>query len=258
MKEKLTIVKLGGNCMDEESLLSVFLSKFAALPGNKILVHGGGKIATSLGKQLNIPVEMIEGRRVTTKATLEVVTMVYAGLLNKNIVARLQSLNCNAFGLCGADGNLIVANKRGEIPIDYGFVGDPVSVNSNLLKLLLSSSYVAVIAPITHDSTGQLLNTNADTIASVVACSLSDVYDVHLLFAFDKKGVLNNATDDSSVIRSLQKSDFVRMKSNGQIHSGMLPKLDAGFKAINSGVAKVTLQHVSSLNSDSPVTQLLS
>ncbi len=256
MNEKLTIVKLGGNCMDDEHLLSVFLSQFTALPGNKILVHGGGKVATKLGNQLNIPVEMIEGRRVTTKATLDVVTMVYAGLLNKNIVARLQSLNCNAFGLCGADGNFIVANKRSEIPVDYGFVGDPVTVNSELLNMLLSSSYIPVIAPITHDSKGQLLNTNADTIASVVASALSNVYNVHLLFAFDKPGVLSDPQNDSSLIESLSQSELAAMKDNRTIHSGMLPKLKAGFSALESGVSKVTVQHISSLNINSVATEL--
>lgn len=256
MKEQLTIVKLGGNCMDDQSLLHSFLRNFTELPGTKILVHGGGKIASQLGKKLGIPVQMIDGRRVTDTQTLDLITMVFAGLLNKKIVAHLQSLGCNAMGLSGADGNLVQSRKRSAVPVDFGFAGDPQAVNCGLLNNMRISGLTPVIAPVTHDGMGQLLNTNADTIASVIASSLSAYYDVHLLFAFDKNGVLENPADDSSVVSSLSKSDFVELKENGKIHNGMLPKLRAGFDALEKGVLRVTLQHVTALRHDSPATQL--
>jgi len=256
MKEKLTVVKLGGNCMDDQHLLQMFLQKFAELPGRKLLVHGGGKIATELGHRLNIPLQMIDGRRVTDSDTLGVVTMVYAGLLNKKLVALLHALHCNAFGFCGADGNFIRAVKRNSIPVDYGFVGDPSDVDCDLLNALLQSALVPVISPVTHDGNGQLLNTNADTVASVIASAMSEHYEVHLLFAFDKTGVLSDPANDASVIRTLTEAQLSRLKEDGKIHSGMIPKLKAGFSALNSGASVVTIQHVSSLNTNQPVTKL--
>lgn len=241
MKPKLAVIKLGGNIIDDDNSLLLFLAQFSKLEVPKILVHGGGKIATSIGKQLGIDPEMINGRRVTNNETLKLVTMVYAGLLNKKITATLQSRNCNAFGLSGADGNLIRAKKRNPEPVDYGFVGDPVSVNTELIKQLLDASCVPVIAPITHDGEGQLLNTNADTIAESIASALSEHYSIHLVFAFEKRGVLQDVSNHDSLIPVISKSGFTTLASSGAIHSGMLPKLSAGFHALENGVAKVSI-----------------
>lgn len=247
MKNKLTIVKLGGNCMDDEAMMANFIRQFVLLPGLKLLVHGGGKLASGIGSELGIQPKMIDGRRVTDQSTLDVVTMVYAGLINKKIVARLQAVNCNAIGLCGADGNVITAARRNPLPVDYGYVGDPISVNTSLLKSLLDNGLVPVIAPITHDAGGQLLNTNADTIAAVLAAALSAHYEVHLVFAFDKKGVLSDADDDESVITRLSKLQLNEMLAAGTVHSGMLPKLKAGFQALEKNVSSVALTHLHAL-----------
>lgn len=257
MKQKLTVIKLGGNCMNDPELMHTFLQQFANLTGLKILVHGGGKMATDLGEKLKIPKEMIDGRRVTSADTLEVVTMVYAGSVNKNIVAQLQRSQCNAIGLCGTDGNLITSEKRSAHPIDYGFVGDPVAINLNLLHLLLQEGYTPVIAPITHDGRGQLLNTNADTVASAIARALVPIYEVQLIYAFDKKGVMNDPAAGSDIIARLSVSEYEQMKSEGRIHSGMLPKLKAGFDALQKNVHRVTLQHLTTIGDASVCTQLI-
>ncbi len=239
MKEQLTVVKLGGTIIDSDEDLKIFLKHFSKIQGAKILVHGGGKIATTIGNQLGIAPIMIEGRRVTTAETLELVTMVYAGLLNKKIVAQLQSCSCNAFGLCGADGNLIRAKKRSVQPIDFGFVGDPELVDAQLLNTLLSENLTPVIAPITHNGQGQLLNTNADTIAQTIASAMSQNFQVHLVFAFEKKGVLSDINNRESRIEQLSSQDIEAMKLSGTIHNGMLPKLSAGFQALEDGVDRV-------------------
>lgn len=257
MKDKLTIVKLGGNCMDDEKAMQLFLEGFAAIEGKKILVHGGGKLATRIAEQLGVQSKMIDGRRVTDEHMLDVTIMVYTGLINRKIVAALQTLQVNAIGFSGADGNLIRSGKRSAVPVDYGFVGDPTEVNTSLLEMLLGKNIVPVISPITHDGKGQLLNTNADTVASVIASALSLHLDVHLIFAFDKKGVLENVADENSVIRKLSAQQLLTLQQDGKIHSGMLPKLKAGFDALNGNVSNVTIAHLHALQSNCS-TQLVS
>ncbi len=256
-KERITVVKLGGNCMDDATLLHSFLVSFSKIEGKKVLVHGGGKFATVLGNKLGIAVQMIEGRRVTCAETLKVVTMTYAGLLNKELVTKLHTLHCNALGLSGADGNLIQSKTRDAKPFNYGFVGDPVAVNSTLLVTLIDAGYVPVIAPITHNKSGQLLNTNADTVASFIAAALTEKYDVHLLFAFDKKGVLQNPSDDSSLISRLSKAQSETLKTENRIAGGMNPKLNAGFSALENNVNRVTIQHLTTLETDALSTTLV-
>lgn len=257
MKTKLSVIKLGGNCMDDPSQLREFLEQFAEIDGPKILVHGGGKIATTLANKLGIETRMVEGRRVTDNDMVDLITMVYAGLLNKKLVAHLQLLGCRSIGLCGADGNLIRSEKRNPFPIDYGFVGDPQAVNDDLLFDLLDKGYVPVIAPVTHDAHGQLLNTNADTVASVIASSLSELFNVHLIFAFDKSGVLEDPANENSVIPKLTKDGFTKLRKSGKIHSGMLPKLFAGFSALEHNVEQVSISHVHNLEKVQPSTSLL-
>jgi acetylglutamate kinase len=243
MNETAYIVKIGGNIIDDEMKLSAFLQDFARVQGKKILIHGGGKLATRLADQLGIPQQLIDGRRVTDTETLRVVTMVYAGYINKNIVARLQSFGCNALGLCGADGNMIRAHKRNHPTIDYGYAGD---IDSSQLaignwQLLLKNNFVPVIAPITHDGNGQLLNTNADTIAQEIAKGLSHIFDVHLLYSFERSGVLLDINDDSSVIDRMNFSYYQDLKNKHVIHAGMIPKLDNAFTAVQAGVKKVII-----------------
>ena len=239
--DKLYVIKLGGNIIDDEKKLQVFLKKYAAIEGNKILVHGGGKLATRLAEQLKIPQQVVEGRRITDAETLKIVTMVYAGYINKNIVAALQSNSCNAIGLCGADGDAILAHKRKHPVIDYGFVGDVDMVNTGLIINLLKARLSPVFAPLTHDQQGQLLNTNADTIAQELAVALSGEYEVILVYLFEKSGVLRNSEDDTSTIPQITRPSFVELKSNKLIFGGMLPKLDNAFTAISKGVSKIII-----------------
>src|SRR5690349_979130 len=198
--DKLYIIKIGGNIIDDEKKLSSFLKDFAEISENKILVHGGGKLATQLADKLGVEQKLVDGRRITDQETLKIVTMVYAGYINKNIVAQLQSYDCNAIGLCGADGDAILAHKRNHPVIDYGFVGDIDAINTNLLKSLLEQNISIVFASLTHDQKGQLLNTNADTIAQELAKALSLSYEVHLIYSFEKAGVLLDANDDNTII----------------------------------------------------------
>jgi acetylglutamate kinase len=244
--DKIFVIKIGGNVIDDEEKLSVFLQHFAAVDGAKILVHGGGKLATNLAEQLQIPQKMIEGRRVTDEDSLRIVTMVYAGYINKNIVARLQGLGCNATGLSGADGNLIQAHKR--VSGDYGFVGDIDLVNKQWIESLLAADKAIVIAPITHDKKGQLLNTNADTIAQKVASAMAGTYKVHLIYSFEKEGVLLDADDDASVISNLDKKNYDNLKKSGTIYAGMIPKLDNAFDALDSGISKVVIGRAEKLD----------
>ncbi len=239
--QKLTVIKIGGNIIDDEEKLTSFLQQLAVVQGPKILVHGGGKLATRLAGQLQIPQQMVEGRRITDAETLKVITMVYAGYINKNIVASLQSMNCNAIGMCGADGNLITAKKRTGTEIDYGFVGDVETVNAELLKSLLEQHIVPVIAPVTHNGKGQLLNTNADTIAQEIAKSLSKFYNAELVYSFEKAGVLEDAEDDNTLISLLNPDLYESLKESGKIFAGMIPKLDNAFAALHSGVSKVII-----------------
>jgi acetylglutamate kinase len=238
---KLYVIKIGGNVIDDEEKLSSFLKNFASIKERKILIHGGGKLATNVAQQLNIPQQLIEGRRITDAETLKVITMVYAGYINKNITALLQSNNCNAIGLCGADGNLIQAHKRVHPTIDYGYVGDIDVINSEWLYQLLNEDLIPVIAPVSHDKNGQLLNTNADTIAQEIAKSLATKYAVTLIYCFEKKGVLQNAADEDSVINEIDSSSYKDLKEKQIIHSGMIPKLDNAFAALGKGVEKVII-----------------
>jgi acetylglutamate kinase len=239
--EPLYIIKISGNIIDDEQRLDSFLQQFALLQGKKILIHGGGKLATQMADQLNIPQQMIEGRRITDADTLRIVTMVYAGYINKNIVAKLQQYGSNAIGLTGADGNCILAHKRQHVSIDYGYVGDIDTVNKTLLYQLLEQNATIVLAPITHDGNGQLLNTNADTIAQEIAKALSSLYQTILIYSFEKKGVLLDINDESSVITSLSKESYQLLKSEEKIFAGMIPKLDNAFAAIDAGVGKVII-----------------
>ncbi|WP_207428440.1 acetylglutamate kinase [Pedobacter sp. SYSU D00535] len=237
----LYIIKVGGNVIDNSENLHNFLNDFSSLDGYKILIHGGGKIATDLSHTLGIEPKMVDGRRITDIETLRVVTMVYAGLINKNIVAQLQRFQCNAIGLTGADANLIRAKRRPVKEIDYGFVGDlqEDSVDSEKLSALLKTGVVPVFSAITHDGEGQLLNTNADTIASAIAVAMARSHKTSLVYCFEKKGVLRDVTSDDSVIREISSSEFESLKADNIIAGGMLPKLENAFKAINSGVTEV-------------------
>lgn len=239
--DRLYIIKIGGNIIDNETLLTSFLQQFAAIEEKKILVHGGGKLATRLAEKLGIEQQLIDGRRITDAETLKVVTMVYAGYINKNIVAQLQSFQCNALGLCGADGDAILAHKRRHPIMDYGFVGDVDTINTYLISNLLNQNLTLVFAPITHDQQGLLLNTNADTIAQELAKSLSQDFDVSLIYSFDKAGVLLDADDDSTVIPELTPAYYQALKSKQKIFAGMIPKLDNAFAALNSGVKRVII-----------------
>ncbi len=239
--ERLTIVKVGGKVVEEKESLDLLLNQFAQIRGKRILVHGGGRLATTLSEKLGIETQMVEGRRITDEATLEVVTMVYAGLVNKNIVAGLQARGCNSIGLTGADLNLIKAKKRPVKDIDYGFVGDIMGVSTSELRLLLNEEVVPVIAPITHDTHGQLLNTNADTIAADLAIELSNYFTVNLFYCFEKKGVLLNAEDENSVISELSYDRFKQLQGDGVIKEGMIPKLDNGFNAMRNGVSQILI-----------------
>lgn len=239
----LTVIKIGGNIIDDADKLHAFISDFSKIEEPKILVHGGGKLATEIGFKLNIQPNYVDGRRITDKETLELVTMVYGGLINKNIVAALQAAGCNAIGITGADANIIKAVKRPVKDIDYGFVGDVqnVGINTKSLTALLNLGLVPVIAPLTHDSNGSLLNTNADTIAQEIAKSLATIMDVQLIYCFEKNGVLLNVADDNSVIPQINTVGFEKLKKEGIISDGMLPKIKNACEAINAGVKKVII-----------------
>lgn len=238
--DKLYIIKIGGNIIDDENRLASFLEDFSSIKQKKILVHGGGKLATRLASQLGIGQQMVDGRRITDAETLKIVTMVYAGYINKNIVARLQQQGCNAIGLTGADGNAITAHKRSGGAVDYGFAGDIDAVNTTLIAALLDGSDI-VFAPITHDKKGQLLNTNADTIAQELATALCKKYQVTLIYGFEKAGVLMDAENDDTVIPEIDPEYYLELKSAYVIFAGMIPKLDNAFSAISKGVEKVII-----------------
>ncbi len=239
---KLYIIKIGGNVLDDDQALAAFLRDFASIQSPKILIHGGGKIATKLGEQLGIVSKYINGRRITDAPTLDLVTMVYGGLINKQIVARLQTMNCNALGVTGADGNLIKAVKRPVKEVDFGFVGDITteSVNSTLLYFLLKQNVIPVFAPLTH-ADGTILNTNADTIASVLAISLSKHFDVRLIFCMEKRGVLSNVNDENAVIRLMNETLYQELLREGVLTDGILPKLENAFAALRAGVKEILI-----------------
>ncbi len=248
--EQLTVVKIGGNVIDNSANLHRFLLDFTALPGKKILVHGGGKIATDIGISLGVEAKMVEGRRITDVETLRIVTMVYAGLINKNMVAQLQAKGCNAIGLTGADGNLIKAVKRPVVTVDYGFVGDlqEAAVDAKTLDSLLTAQLTPVLCAITHDGDGQLLNTNADTIASAVAVAMSAFYKTSLVYCFEKKGVLKDVEDEQSLVKEIRSNEFEDLKEQGVVSGGMIPKLHNAFEAIKSGVNAVYIGKGDELN----------
>lgn len=237
----LKIIKIGGNIIDNNKALRSFLSQFAKLKGPKLLVHGGGKLATQLAKQMNVPVKMNEGRRITDTDTLDIITMVYAGKINKNIVAKLQANNCNSIGFSGADGNTIVSEKRPIKPIDYGYVGDVKQVNINTLEVLLNNNITPVFCAITHDKNGQLLNTNADTIASELAIGFAKDFQVELYYCFEKNGVLRDITNDNSVVKNINTETYQSLIEDNIITDGMLPKLNNCFHAINNNVKKICI-----------------
>ncbi|MDE6488563.1 MAG: acetylglutamate kinase [Paramuribaculum sp.] len=244
MIRTIKVVKIGGNVVNNHSVLSAFLKDFAAIPGPKILVHGGGREATRLSAALGIETRMIDGRRVTDAETLDVVTMVYAGLVNKRIVAMLQADGCDAIGLAGCDAGIIKARRRPASPVDYGFVGDISldDVNENEIAGLLSRDLTPVFCAITHDGNGQLLNCNADTIASSVACAAARIMPVELVYCFEKPGVLSDAVDESSVIAEITPASYAAFRNDGVITDGMIPKIDNAFAAIGLGVKSVTIK----------------
>jgi len=254
--DKLQVVKVGGNVIENRELLNDFLVDFTKIRGAKILVHGGGKEATQMAHKLNIPVQIIEGRRVTDKANLEIISMLYAGKLNKTIVALLQSYNCDSLGLTGADGNSIVAKKRSSKPIDFGFVGDVISVNSALFNLLLNQKITPVCCAVTHDKNGQLLNTNADTIAAEIASSMSVYFEVTLSYCFEKKGVLKKLMDEDSVIPSINLNQYEYFKKKRIINEGMLPKIKNCFEALRKGVTKVRIGNSKMITESNEYTQI--
>lgn len=257
MKESLTIVKVGGAIVEDDARLSQLLDDFAAIRGKKLLVHGGGRRATKIAASLGIETQMVNGRRVTDADMLNVVTMVYGGLVNKNLVARLQAHGVNALGLTGADANVIRSHRRKPVmmtvqpdqpdavpeqrEVDFGFVGDVDSIDGKVLQTLIDEGITPVMAPLTHDGGGNLLNTNADTIASTVAKGLAEAYDVTLIYSFEKPGVLSDPDDDRSVIARINRDDFVRYVADGTISGGMIPKIENALQAVEAGVARVII-----------------
>ena len=252
MMEKITVMKIGGNVIDNPEALKAFLAEFATVEGPKILVHGGGKLATRLAERLELQVQMVDGRRITDKGTLDVVTMVYAGLINKQIVASLQKIGCNALGLCGADGDCVPATKRKASSIDWGFVGDvdPKKINVSLLHSLLAKGITPVFCAITHDGNGSLLNTNADTMASSIAVALASEYYVRLIYCFEKDGVLSDPNDNDSLIPLITQNSYSQLLDEGKVVDGMIPKLDNAFLALREGVAEVIIKHADNLLND--------
>ena len=240
-KNTLKIVKIGGNVIDNPQALTSFLTVFSSIKGPKILVHGGGKSATALAKKTGLEVQMVDGRRITDAATLELITMVYAGKINKTIVAQLQALNCNALGFTGADANTITSEKRPVSTLDYGFVGDVKNVETSTLELLLNHGVSPVFCALTHDQKGQLLNTNADTIASELAIAFASKFEVELYYCFEKNGVLKDVNDDNSVIEKITQSSYKELLDAQVIYAGMLPKLNNCFHALDHQVSKVCI-----------------
>lgn len=239
---KLTVVKIGGNVIDSTTRLDGFLDDFARLEGAKMLVHGGGKVATELASRLGVATEMIDGRRVTSSEMLDVAVMVYAGLINKKIVAGLQARGCNAVGLSGADGMAVKAHKRPATTVDYGFVGDVYDVNASLLTALLEAGMVPVFCAISCDSSGQLLNTNADTIAAAVTSAAASIAPATLVYCFEKPGVLRDVSDENSVIKTITPEDFDKYRAEGVIARGMLPKIENSLRSVRNGVEKVIIK----------------
>ena len=249
MKQKLTIIKVGGAVVEDEQQLAQLLKDFSAIEGRKVLVHGGGRRATKIGAQLGIESQMVNGRRITDAQTLEVVTMVYGGLVNKNLVARLQANGVNALGLTGADMNVFRSHKRPiKDGIDFGFVGDVEQADGKMLHTLIEAGITPVMAPLTHDGQGTILNTNADTIASETAKALAPYYDVTLIYAFEKPGVLSNPDDDSSVIPVITRESYRQFVAEGVISGGMMPKIENALAAIEAGVDRIVITRATDIN----------
>ena len=246
--EKLTLIKVGGKIVEEPDTLQQLLRDFSSIEGHKVLVHGGGRSATKIASQLGIESQMVNGRRITDAEMLKVVTMVYGGLVNKNIVAGLQALQVNALGLTGADMNIMRSDKRPVKDVDYGFVGDVKEVNADVLASLIQQGIVPVLAPLTHDKQGHMLNTNADTIAGEAAKALAKYFDVTLMFCFEKKGVLLNEDNDESVIPEIDRASFQKYVAEGIIQGGMIPKLENAFQAIDAGVKEVIITQASEIH----------
>lgn len=255
MKKNIQVIKIGGNVIDNDAKLADFLTHFASIETPKILIHGGGKIATEFNQKLGNQSVLIEGRRVTSLTELDTVVMTYAGIINKKIVSLLQGQSCNALGLSGADANCILSTKRSPEPIDYGFVGDVTAINSDFIQLLMENGITPVFCAISHDGKGQLLNTNADTIASELAIALSEFYATELIYCFEKNGVLADIDNEDSVIEIITQNDYKQLKSEKIISSGMLPKLDNCFHALSKNVSKVIIRNAD-LASNSTHTQL--
>ena len=254
---KLSIIKLGGDIISNKKKLKLFLNDFNQIEGLKILIHGGGKIATKLSSSLKIKSKIIEGRRITDESTLDLITMVYAGKINKNIVANLQSINCNAIGLSGPDGNIIQAKIRPINKIDYGFVGNITKVNPELFSLLLNNGFTPICCSLSHDKKGQVLNTNADTIAASIAIELSSKYNVSLFYCFEKNGVLNSVNDEDSIIDKIDPSIYSKLKSKEVINSGMIPKIDNCFDALKNGVKTVKIGSIKMIKSNISHTKIV-
>jgi len=246
--EKLTIIKVGGKIVEEKQSLEQLLNDFANIPGNKLLVHGGGRSATQIAAQLGIETQMVDGRRVTDAEMLKVVTMVYGGLVNKNIVAQLQARHINAMGLTGADLDVIRSHKRLPNPIDFGFVGDVDKVDGERLAQLISTGIVPIMTPLTHDGEGNLLNTNADTIAGEVAKAMTPYYNISLIFCFEKAGVMQDVDDEESVIPHINAADFKRLVDNGTIQGGMIPKIQNAIEALDAGVKEVIITKATAID----------
>jgi acetylglutamate kinase len=255
--EKLTIIKVGGKIVEESATLEQLLDRFTAIEGHKLLVHGGGRSATKLAERLGIEQQMVNGRRVTDAETLRVVTMVYGGLVNKQIVADLQARGVNALGLTGADMNVILSHRRPVKEVDYGFVGDVDRVNASLLADLIRRDVVPVMAPLTHDGHGSMLNTNADTIAGETAKALAAHFDVTLMYCFEKKGVLRDAEDDESVIPQITSAEMPQLVADGVVSGGMLPKLENAFAAIEAGVSRVVITQADAIADATAGTMLV-
>ena len=252
MREKITVVKVGGAVVEDEAQLTLLLKHFSAISGRKVLIHGGGRRATQVAASLGIDSKMVGGRRITDKDMLSVVTMVYGGLVNKNLVARLQANGVNALGLTGADIDVIRSHKRPiKDGVDFGFVGDVDRADGEMLSKLIEAGITPVMAPLTHDGQGNILNTNADTIASETAKALAPYYDVTLIFSFEKKGVLSNPDDDDSVIPTITRADFERYKADGTISGGMLPKIENALSAIDAGVSRVIITLATAIDGQS-------
>lgn len=251
MKEKITVIKVGGKIVEEQESLNNLLDRFAAIKGNKVLIHGGGRSATRIAAQLGIESQMVDGRRITDAETLKVVTMVYGGLVNKNIVACLQARGINALGLTGADCNIIKAHKRPVDKVDWGFVGDVERADGNMLSKLIAQGITPIMAPLTHDGAGNMLNTNADTIAAETAKALAPYFDVTLTYCFEYPGVMRNPDDESSIIPLIDSNSYKQLIADGTVSGGMIPKIDNAFNALQGGVSKVIITRADAIDGTS-------